>query len=33
MKPRWWDDHKDAFASGAAGFAATSVILLMRLFV
>lgn len=29
----WWNAHKSAFASGAAGFTATSAILLIRLFV
>lgn len=31
MSGNWWSAHKAAFASGAAGFAATSAIWLIRL--
>ena len=30
MKRLWWSEHKSAFASGAAGFVATSMIFLVR---
>ena len=32
MKPRWWTDHKDAFVAGAAGFAVTSALWYLLVF-